>query len=86
MADQLDRLRTTVASFQSRDVQSRWARPALAYEAYEAYGEGLKAYLRQEHTEATRQFERAVAADTAFTRAKLWAALSSQIAGRIIDR
>jgi tetratricopeptide (TPR) repeat protein len=67
-------------------VQSRWARPALAYEAYEAYGEGLKAYLRQEHTEATRQFERAVAADTAFTRAKLWAALSSQIAGRIIDR
>jgi hypothetical protein len=42
MADQLDRLRTTVASFQSRDVQSRWARPALAYEAYEAYGEGYR--------------------------------------------
>jgi tetratricopeptide (TPR) repeat protein len=51
------------------------AQPA-AYEAYEAYNNGLTAYLRDGYSEAARHFERAVAADPAFSRAALWAAQS----------
>ncbi len=46
------------------------------YEAYEAYNEGLEAYAREEQPEAARHFERAVAADATFARARLWAAQS----------
>jgi tRNA A-37 threonylcarbamoyl transferase component Bud32/tetratricopeptide (TPR) repeat protein/TolB-like protein len=51
------------------------ARPA-AYEAYEAYSDGLEDYLRDHHAAAARHFERAVAADPTFSRARLWAAQS----------
>jgi tetratricopeptide (TPR) repeat protein len=47
-----------------------------AYEAYEAYNEGLEAYLRGEKAEAARHFERAAAADPTFSRGTLWAAQS----------
>jgi len=50
-------------------------RPA-AYESYEAYGEGLDAYLRNDFAEAARHFERAAAVDPTFSRATLWAAQS----------
>jgi Tfp pilus assembly protein PilF len=56
-------------------------RPAT-YEAYEAYVEGLEAFLRQDDdAEVARHFERAVAADPTFTRAALWAASSYKWAG-----
>ncbi len=52
------------------------AQPAT-YDAYEAYSEGLKAYLRDDQPdEAARHFERAVAADPTFSTAALWAAQS----------
>jgi serine/threonine-protein kinase len=56
------------------------AQPAT-YEAYEAYNEGLEAYLRGEHAEAARHFERAAAADPTFSRATLWAAQSYFLLG-----
>jgi tetratricopeptide (TPR) repeat protein len=43
-------------------------------EAYEAYTEGLEAYLDDAYADAARDFERAVAADPTFARARLWAA------------
>jgi len=49
------------------------AQPAT-YEAFKAYLEGLEAYLRGPATEAAAAFERAVAADPTFARARLWAA------------
>ncbi len=49
------------------------AQPAT-YDAYEAYTEGLEAYLREDWAEAARHFDRAVAADPTFSRARLWAA------------
>ncbi len=58
--------------------------PALhtvAYEAYEAYGEGLEAYLGIGPLEAARHFERAAAADPTFHRATLWAAQSYLFSG-----
>ncbi len=54
-------------------------RPA-AYEAYEAYSEGLFAYVRADWygedamLDAARHFERAVVVDPTFSRARLWAA------------
>jgi tetratricopeptide (TPR) repeat protein len=50
------------------------------YEAYEAFGEGLEVYLRDEAA-AARHFERAAAADPTFSRATLWAAQSYMVAG-----
>jgi TolB-like protein/tetratricopeptide (TPR) repeat protein len=48
------------------------------YEAYEAYNEGLDAYLEawdaEGYAEAARHFERAAAADPTFSRARLWGA------------
>jgi serine/threonine-protein kinase len=68
----------TLASLLDQDIGS-WeptVQPAT-YEAYEAYGEGLEAYLWEEgHAEAARHFERAAAADPTFARAALWAAQS----------
>jgi tetratricopeptide (TPR) repeat protein len=49
------------------------ARPAT-YEAFEAYLDGLQAYLRDGAVQAAGDFERAVAADSSFARARLWAA------------
>ncbi len=51
------------------------------YAAYEAYTEGLEAYLRYERIEAGRHFERAVAVDPTFHRARLWAAQSYMVRG-----
>jgi tetratricopeptide (TPR) repeat protein len=54
-------------------------RPA-AYEAYEAYSDGLLAYVRSDWygedamLDAARHFERAVVVDPTFSRARLWAA------------
>jgi serine/threonine-protein kinase len=71
----------TLASLLDQDIGS-WeptVQPAT-YEAYEAYSEGLEAYLWEEgHAEAARHFERAVTADPTFTRAALWAAQSYAI-------
>jgi serine/threonine-protein kinase len=71
----------TLASLLDRDIGS-WeptVQPAT-YEAYEAYSEGLEAYVWEEgHAEAARHFERAAAADSTFTRAALWAAQSYAI-------
>jgi len=54
------------------------------YEAYEAYSDGLAAYLRAEGpedaSEAARHFERAVAADPTFSLARLWAAQAYLVA------
>ena len=44
------------------------------YEAYEAYTEGLEAYLENAYQAAAQDFERAAAADPSFARARLWAA------------
>ncbi|UCG86188.1 MAG: protein kinase, partial [Gemmatimonadota bacterium] len=66
-----------LAPLLNRDLGS-WE-PAVqpaAYDAYEAYNEGLEAYMRSEWDEAYRHFERAVAADSTFYRARLWAAQS----------
>jgi tRNA A-37 threonylcarbamoyl transferase component Bud32/tetratricopeptide (TPR) repeat protein len=67
-----------LAPLLDRDLRS-WE-PAVqpaAYEAYEAYNNGLEAYLAWgKEAEAARHFERAVAADPTFSRARLWAALS----------
>jgi tetratricopeptide (TPR) repeat protein len=52
-----------------------------AYEAYEAYHEGLEAYLRDDYAEAGRHFERAAAADPTFSRTTLWAAQSYFVVG-----
>jgi tRNA A-37 threonylcarbamoyl transferase component Bud32 len=52
------------------------AQPAT-YDAYEAYSEGLEAYMRDDSdAEVARHFERAAAADPTFSRAILWAAQS----------
>jgi tetratricopeptide (TPR) repeat protein len=71
----------TLASVLDQDLGS-WeptVQPAT-YEAYEAYSEGLEAYLWEEgHAEAARHFERAAAADPTFARAALWAAQSHVI-------
>jgi tetratricopeptide (TPR) repeat protein/tRNA A-37 threonylcarbamoyl transferase component Bud32 len=72
----------TLASVLDKDI-ALWepvARPA-AYEAYEAYSEGLEVYLRDSWVEAIRHFERALAIDPGFVRARLWAAQSYMIAG-----
>ncbi|KPK57045.1 MAG: hypothetical protein AMS21_11985 [Gemmatimonas sp. SG8_38_2] len=44
--------------------------------AYEAYSEGIEAYLRDSMLDAARHFGRAVTADPMFSRARLWAAQS----------
>jgi tetratricopeptide (TPR) repeat protein len=71
----------TLASLLDRDIGS-WeptVQPAT-FEAYEAYSEGLEAYLWEEGAaEAARHFERAAGADSTFTRAALWAAQSYAI-------
>ena len=73
----------TLASLLDQDIGS-WepvVQPAT-YEAYEAYSEGVEAYLWEEgHAEAARHFERAVAADSTFFRAALWAAQSHVLLG-----
>jgi tetratricopeptide (TPR) repeat protein len=51
------------------------------YEAYEAYDEGLEAFLRNEMAEAGRHFERAAASDPTFYRAALSAALCYRLVG-----
>ena len=51
------------------------AQPAT-YEAYEAYTEGLGAYLDNAYDIAAPNFERAVTADPTFSRARLWWAQS----------
>jgi tetratricopeptide (TPR) repeat protein len=66
-----------LASLLNQDIGSfePTVQPA-AYQAYEAYNDGLTLYLREDHAEAARHFERAVAADSTFSRARLWAAQS----------
>jgi tetratricopeptide (TPR) repeat protein/tRNA A-37 threonylcarbamoyl transferase component Bud32 len=73
---------TVLAPLLDQDLGS-WepvSRPA-SYEAYEAYSEGLEVYLRDSWVEAIRHFERALAIDPGFIRARLWAAQSYNIAG-----
>ncbi|UCG88303.1 MAG: protein kinase, partial [Gemmatimonadota bacterium] len=74
-----------LAPLLDRDLRS-WEPRVLpaAYEAYEAYHEGLEAYLREELPEAGRHFERAAAADPTFSRATLWAAQSYVILGWLL--
>jgi tetratricopeptide (TPR) repeat protein/TolB-like protein len=75
-----------LASLLDQDLES-WeptVRPA-SYEAYEAYSEGLEVYARNEMAEAARHFERAAAADPTFSRARLWAAQSYQLAGDVLQ-
>jgi tetratricopeptide (TPR) repeat protein/tRNA A-37 threonylcarbamoyl transferase component Bud32 len=55
-----------------------------AYEAYEAYSEGLEAWVQGKPVEAGHHFERAVSADSTFNRARLWAAHAYQAAGRAL--
>jgi tetratricopeptide (TPR) repeat protein/predicted Ser/Thr protein kinase len=50
-------------------------RPA-ALGAYEAFNEGLEAYLGGDNATAESHFQRAMAADPSFTRARLWAVQS----------
>jgi tetratricopeptide (TPR) repeat protein/TolB-like protein len=50
-------------------------------EAYEAYNEGLEAFLRNEMVEAGGHFERAAASDPTFYRAALSAALCYRLVG-----
>jgi len=56
--------------------EAGWSQPPT-YEAYEAFSEGLQAYLEAESDEgfitAGDHFERAFAADSGFLRAGLWA-------------
>jgi hypothetical protein len=66
-----------LASLLDQDIGS-WE-PAVqpaAYDAYDSYNEGLEAYMRSEMDEAFRHFECAVATDSTFYRARLWAAQS----------
>jgi tetratricopeptide (TPR) repeat protein len=49
---------------------------APSYEAYRAYSAGLDAYNRGELLAAAPEFERAVALDSTFHAARIWAALS----------
>jgi tetratricopeptide (TPR) repeat protein/TolB-like protein len=51
------------------------------FEAYEAYSEGLEAYMVEGEAKAAPHFERAVAADPTFSRARLWAAQSYMLIG-----
>jgi tetratricopeptide (TPR) repeat protein/tRNA A-37 threonylcarbamoyl transferase component Bud32 len=55
--------------------------PPATFEAEEAYTEGFEAYLDNAYDAAARDFERAVAADPAFTRARLWAAQAMTVQG-----
>ena len=49
--------------------------------AYEAYTDGLEAYLPEHFDTAAAFFERAIAIDPTFTRARLWAAQSHMLQG-----
>jgi tetratricopeptide (TPR) repeat protein len=53
-------------------------------EAYEAYTEGLDAYLDDAYEVAAQHFERAVAADPTFARARLWAAQAALVTAATI--
>ena len=57
------------------------ARPP-AYEAYQAYVQGIQAYLDDRYGDAAAAFDRAVARDSAFDVAILWAAHSHWFVGR----
>ncbi|UCG88051.1 MAG: tetratricopeptide repeat protein, partial [Gemmatimonadota bacterium] len=70
-----------LAPLLDQDIES--LEPAVqpaAYEAYQAYSEGLEAYMRDDPAEAARHFERATVADPSFHRATLWAAQSYELA------
>jgi DNA-binding SARP family transcriptional activator/TolB-like protein len=72
-----------LAPLLNRDLTS-WG-PAVqprSIKAYQAYTEGLEAYLETKHAEAARLFERAAAADSTFTRAVLWAVNNYKWAGQ----
>lgn len=60
------------------------ARPP-AYEAYQAYVEGLQAYLEGRYVDAATAFDRAIARDSAFDAAVLWAAHSHWFTGNAAD-
>ncbi len=53
-----------------------------SYEAFALYADGLKAYVGGDWERAGRDFERAVAADSTFARARLWGAQVLVILGR----
>jgi tetratricopeptide (TPR) repeat protein len=76
-----------LASLLGQDIGS-WeptVQPAT-YEAYEAYSQGLEAYFRNDWLEAGTLFERAVAADPTFHRARLWGAQSYTLLGYYCGR
>jgi tRNA A-37 threonylcarbamoyl transferase component Bud32/tetratricopeptide (TPR) repeat protein len=59
------------------------AQPAT-YEAYEAYTQGLNAYLDNAYDVAARDFEQAVTADPTFARARLWAAQATVVSAALM--
>jgi len=62
------------------------AAPPANYEAYEAFVGGMEVYQAGGTYEAAPYFVRAVAADSTFARARLWAAQSLFIPGRPADQ
>jgi len=82
VAQLADRVAAALASVLDQEIASiEPGQPPTTYEAFEAYSEGIEAYLRGEVREAAGHFERAAVADPTFHRATLWAARSYTLVG-----